>query len=479
MMDDACDYDVLIAGGGLVGASLAVALQGSGLRVAVVEPVSPRDSRQPSFDDRQTALAPTSRRFFLNLGLWESLAGGVEPIRRIHVSDRGHGGFTRLDAEEEGLPALGHVAPNRLLGAVLGPAMRQAADVFCPAEIRDTSVVLTEDGVAGDTPGAGADPSPRGAAGAGGAGSATATGTATADTHSVARHVVIETEDGTRTVSTRLLVVADGMGSRTRDALGVGLDERDYGQSAIIANLRTRRPHQGTAYERFTPEGPLALLPVANAMSLVWTLPHDEANAVATEWSDQDFLARLQDAFGWRLGRLEAVGERSVYPLRAVTAECFATDRAVILGNAAHALHPVAGQGLNLALRDVAGLAEALGAAPPRHQNDPADGDTAGWNASPAPGLEGDAARESAPAPAITDPGNPAILAAYARARQSDYRRTFVFTDGLVRVFSNEFLPLVAARNIGLTALDLFPPARRQLLKQATGAAGDVPILCQ
>ena len=473
MMDDACDYDVLIAGGGLVGASLAVALQGSGLRVAVVEPVSPRDSRQPSFDDRHTALAPTSRRFFLNLGLWESLAGGVEPIRRIHVSDRGHGGFTRLDAEEEGLPALGHVAPNRLLGAVLGPAMRQAADVFCPAEIRDTSVVLTEDGVEGDTPGAGADPSPRGAAGAGGA------GTATADTHSVARHVVIETEDGTRTVSTRLLVVADGMGSRTRDALGVGLDERDYGQSAIIANLRTRRPHQGTAYERFTPEGPLALLPVANAMSLVWTLPHDEANAVATGWSDQDFLARLQDAFGWRLGRLEAVGERSVYPLRAVTAECFATDRAVILGNAAHALHPVAGQGLNLALRDVAGLAEALGAAPPRHQNDPADGDTAGSNASPAPGLEGDAARESAPAPAITDPGNPAILAAYARARQSDYRRTFVFTDGLVRVFSNEFLPLVAARNIGLTALDLFPPARRQLLKQATGAAGDVPILCQ
>ena len=420
-----CDYDVLIAGGGLVGASLALALRDSGLRVAVVEPVAPQAESQPSFDDRQTALAPTSRRFFSHLGLWQQIEAGAEPIRRIHVSDRGHGGFTRLKAEQEGLSALGHVVPNRVLGAALTPAMQAAADVFCPARIVDTHLLL--DGA-----------------------------TASGDAAAVGRRVRIEMADGTRSLSTRLLVVADGMRSTTREALGVGLEERDYGQSAIISNLQSERPHCGTAFERFTPDGPLALLPAAGgAVSLVWALPHEQARVVATEWTDQAFLDRLQAAFGWRLGRLESVGRRHVYPLIAVTAERFATERAVILGNAAHALHPVAGQGLNLALRDVAALAETLGAVAPRARS------------------------VEVPAPAPADPGAAALLERYARARRSDYQRTFTFTDGLVRLFSNTFPPLVAARNLGLTALDLFPPARRLLLKQATGAAGAVPRLCQ
>ncbi|MEX0449285.1 2-octaprenyl-6-methoxyphenyl hydroxylase [Spiribacter sp. 221] len=433
MMVDEATFDILIAGGGLVGASLAVALRDSGLTVAVVEPVPPKADQQPSFDDRQTALAPTSRRFFQNLGLWDAIEPGVAPIRYIHVSDRGHGGFTRLNADEEGLPALGHVAPNRVLGAALRPAMAAAATLFCPAHIVDSQPVYD--------------------------------GAAAGEARLAARKVRIETEDGERTLTTRLLVVADGMRSATRDALGIETDERDYGQSAIIANLRTERSHAGVAFERFTPDGPLALLPASdNAVSLVWTLPHDEAREVAESWSDAAFLARLQDAFGWRLGRLEGVGQRHVYPLVAVTAEQFAVERAVILGNAAHALHPVAGQGLNLALRDVAALAEALGGGP----------DSA---ARPGPvARPGSAAERADPAP---DPGEPSLLEAYARSRRSDYRRTFTFTDGLVRLFSNEFLPLVAARNIGLTALDLLPPARRLLLKQATGAAGDVPALCR
>ncbi|AGM41724.1 2-polyprenyl-6-methoxyphenol 4-hydroxylase [Spiribacter salinus M19-40] len=415
------DFDVLIAGGGLVGASLALALRGSGLQVAVVEPVPAEATQQPSFDDRQTALAPTSRRFFERLGVWDAIESGATPIRQIHVSDRGHGGFTRLRAEEEGLPALGHVAPNRVLGDALQPALAEAATLFCPAEILDTHVLM--DG-------------------------------AEADVRPMGRKVRVGTEAGEITLNTRLLVVADGMHSATREALGVGTHARDYGQSAIIANLRTERPHGGVAYERFTPDGPLALLPSRDeTVSLVWTLPHDEAETAAQTWDDVTFLAELQAAFGWRLGRLESVGSRSVYPLAAVTAEAFATERAVILGNAAHALHPVAGQGLNLALRDVAALAEALGAV----SVDP---------------------RVDAPASAI-DPGDPEVLNHYAQARQSDYRRTFTFTDGLVRLFSNECLPLVAARNLGLTALDLFPPARRYLLKQATGAAGNVPTLCQ
>ena len=415
------DFDVLIAGGGLVGASLALALRGSGLAVGVVEPVPAEASQQPSFDERQTALAPTSRRFFERLGVWAVIESGATPIRQIHVSDRGHGGFTRLSAEEEGLPALGHVAPNRVLGDALRPPLTEAATFFCPAEILDTHVLM--DGAADDV-------------------------------QPIGRKVRIRSEAGESTLNTRLLVVADGMHSVTREALGVGTRTREYDQSAIIANLRTERSHGGVAYERFTPDGPLALLPSRDdAVSLVWTLPHDLAETAAQDWDDATFLAELQAAFGWRLGRLESVGARSVYPLAAVTAEAFATDRAVILGNAAHALHPVAGQGLNLALRDVAALAEALGAV----SVDPT---------------------VTAP-PSAIDPGDPEVLNGYAKARQSDYRRTLTFTDGLVRLFSNELLPLVAARNVGLTALDLFPPARRFLLKQATGAAGNVPTLCQ
>ncbi|MEX0374623.1 FAD-dependent monooxygenase [Spiribacter pallidus] len=459
------DYDIVIAGGGLVGASLAVALRGSGYRVAVVEPVPPQAESQPSFDDRQTALAPTSRRFFENLGLWEAIEAGASPIRRIHVSDRGHGGFTRLDAAEEGLPALGHVAPNRVLGAVLAPAMAEAADVFCPARITQTHPVM-------EPAEAGSDPDAARAPADDPAGHATSS---PAETQAVARQVVIETESGPQTVSTRLLVVADGMRSTTREALGVGLDERDYGQSAIIANLRTQYPHHGTAYERFTPDGPLAVLPAGeDAASLVWTLPHDEAQAAATQWSETAFLQALQSAFGWRLGRLEAVGKRQVYPLWAVTADQFCAQRAVIMGNAAHALHPVAGQGLNLALRDVAGLVEALGGGRPLGKAGETD-DACRPAETGELGPPAEADGSAGPA----DPGDPDRLAAYARSRRSDYRRTFTFTDGLVRVFSNEFLPLVAARNVGLTLLDLFPPARRALLKQATGAAGDVPELCR
>lgn len=393
------DADVIIAGGGLVGSSLALALGGTGRRVAMVEPVPPRAEAQPSFDDRQTALAPTSRRFLEALDLWEPLRDEAAPITAIHVSDRGGCGFTRLTARGEGLPALGHVVPNRALGAVLGPALAEAGHVtvHCPAE-----VAAVHPGVDQVT-------------------------------------VALAGEGAPAHLSAPLLVVADGMRSATREALGVGLRERPYGQTAVIANLRTEQPPQGRAFERFTPDGPLAVLPVADgAASLVWTLPDALAEEVAA-LTEGEFLHRLQQAFGWRLGRLEAVGERHSYPLTAVTAERFTAPRAAIIGNAAHALHPVAGQGLNLALRDVAALAELIAGA--------------------------------------EDPGAPELLARYERERRGDYRRTFAFTDGLVRLFSNRSLPLALLRNAGLTALDLLPPARRLLLQQATGRAGRLPRL--
>ncbi|PWG62968.1 2-octaprenyl-6-methoxyphenyl hydroxylase [Sediminicurvatus halobius] len=393
------DADVIIAGGGLVGASLALALGGTGRRVAVVEPLAPSAEAQPSFDDRQTALAPTSRRFLEALGLWEALQDEAGPITEIHVSDRGGFGFTRLTAAAEGLPALGHVVPNRALGAVLGPALAEAEHVslYCPAEV--AGVRRLRDRV----------------------------------------EVSLSGEGAPATMSAPLLVVADGMRSATREAIGVGLRERPYGQTAIIANLRTEYPLRGRAFERFTPDGPLAVLPLADdAASLVWTLPGEQADAVAA-LPEPEFLARLQQAFGWRLGRLQAVGERHCYPLTAVIAERFSAERAAIIGNAAHALHPVAGQGLNLALRDVAALAELIAE----------------------PG----------------DPGDAERLARFERERRGDYRRTFVFTDGLVRLFSNRWPPLALLRNVGLTALDLVPPARRFLLQQATGRAGRLPRL--
>lgn len=427
------EFDIVIVGGGLVGASLAAAIANEGygdshFSVAVIEAIEPADAkaqtRHPSFDDRQTALAPSSRRFFEGLGLWSQIEAGAAPILDIHVSDRGHGGFTRLNAEKEGLPALGHVVSNRHLGAVLSPAMERTATVFRPAEITELQPIQ-------DT-------------------HTSASQNAIQDTHTSGYRLRLSTPAGEQTLTARLLLVADGMRSKTRGCLGIGLTERHYNQSAVIANVRTSRPHRGTAYERFTPDGPLAMLPAADgAVSLVWTLPPEQAEEAATQWTPTEFLAALQTAFGWRLGRLLEVSERHVYPLIAVTADQFVTDRAVILGNAAHALHPVAGQGLNLALRDVDALAKILAESLASITETPTT-----TNKTPTP---------------TPDPYDPQRLAEYEKERRADYRRTFTFTDGLVRIFSNQFLPLVAVRNVGLTLLDLFPPARRLLLKQATG----------
>ncbi len=400
------DYDLIIAGGGLVGASLAAALRGTGSRVAVVEAVPPGAPGQPSFDERQTALAPSSRRLFEALDLWPALAAEASVIRSIHVSERGGFGFTRMNADAEGLDALGHVVPNRVLGAVLQPALANAPGVDWLAPARVESVDVPADG----------------------------------------RVCVRVSADGEeRMLTGRLLAVADGADSPIRQALGIGLRQRDYGQSAVVANVRPERRSAGRAFERFTRSGPLALLPAGSGrMALVWTMPHAEASDIAA-LDEERFLRVLQRRFGWRLGRLQAVGERSVYPLRAINAERMTAGRAVVLGNAAHTLHPVAGQGFNLALRDVAELAERVAAAVT------ADGDC----------------------------GDAELLAGYAAARQNDYRRTFAFTDLLVHAFSNRLPGLTLGRNAALLGLDLFPGARRYLMHQAMGRAGRQPRLAR
>jgi 2-octaprenyl-6-methoxyphenol hydroxylase len=393
-------YDIAIVGGGMVGASLAVALEGLGRRAALIEAVPHDSAAQPSFDDRTTALSNGSRRILETLGVWDDVAAAATPIARIHVSDQGHFGFARIAAEEQGLAALGSVVPNRVLGAALWSRLAHRSDVtlHCPAKL-----ARIETG----------DP-----------------------------HVELEvTAPGgaTSLIRAHLVVAADGIASAVRTAFGVGAETRDYQQTAVITTVLPRKFHAHTAYERFTPAGPLALLPLADGRcTLVLTLSRALAEA-AMGWSDAEFLAELQRRFGFRLGRFLKVGRRVAYPLSLTRAERTSAGRCIIVGNAAQGLHPVAGMGFNLGLRDVASLAELLG--------ERTDLD--------------------------------AVPGVYDSWRAGDRREIIAFTDGLVRLFSSPFGPVRRLRNLGLLAFDLLPPAKAALSSMSTGGAGRIPKLAR
>ena len=408
----ASDYDIVIVGGGMVGASLAVALAGLPLRVAVVEAWPPSSASQPSYDDRATALAEGSRRVFETLGCWQDLAPYAAPIRRIHVSDRGRFAFSRLQAADFGVEALGQVVENRRLGAMLWSVLAASPRIDLLAPVKVLSV----------------DPS-----------SALAT-------------VEIEPagpDDAggqPRELRARLVVAADGARSRTREMLGMAAQVQDYGQCAVIANVTASEPGGGDeAYERFTDTGPLAMLPMSQGRySLVWTVdPSRAADLVAAE--DERFLAELQDAFGYRLGRLERTGERQSYPLQLTRALDQSLDRLLLVGNAAHGLHPVAGQGFNLGLRDVAVLADVLATACAEDQ----------------------------------DPGDAAVIDAYLEWRRDDHQRVIGMTDSLVRLFTNPLGPVKAARALGLLGLDLFAPAKEEFARRSMGLHGRLPRLAR
>jgi 2-octaprenyl-6-methoxyphenol hydroxylase len=399
------EYDMLIVGGGLVGASLVRALQGRGLRIAVVESVQFETRTEAGYDDRAIALAQGTQRIFSSLGLWPALAGEATPIHRIHVSDRGHCGFTRIDREEEGLPALGYVVPARVLGQVLGDCARGNAsvDVYCPATLADLFL--------------GAE---------------------------VARARLVQ-EGVSRTLEARLVVAADGAGSAVRDRLGIPVTERDYGQTAVIANVTAQLSHRNVAFERFTDTGPLAVLPMSEGRcAVVWTVDSRQSDEVMS-LSDSEFLGRLQERFGYRLGRLERVGRRHAYALRLVKARESVRHRLALVGNAAHTLHPIAGQGFNLGVRDVAVLAEVLV----------------------------DALAEG------RDPGDLGVLNRYGDWRRTDHQRVTVFTDVLARLFRLPLPALGVARAAGMLALDLLPPAKRLLTRLTMGRSGRLPRLAR
>ena len=395
-------FDVAIVGGGMVGASLAVALEGLDVRVALIEAVPHDSAQQPSFDERTTALSNGSRRILQSLEVWRAVAAAAAPIRKIHVSDRGHFGFARIEAAEQGLEALGHVVPNRLLGAALWSRLAGRSDVrvYCPARI--SRIEPGED---------------------------------------VVRLMVSEVEGGESPIQARLVVAADGVGSIVRSAFGVAVEVRDYGQTAVISTVLPRKFHEHVAYERFTADGPLAILPLADGRcTLVMTSSHQSAEA-AMGWSDEVFLAELQRRFGFRLGRFLKVGRRVAYPLALTRARRTSAGRCIIVGNAAQALHPIAGMGFNLGLRDVASLAELIA----EHR--------------------------------ALDPAK--LASAYDEWRAGDRREIIAFTDGLVRLFSHRFAPLRQLRDLGLLAFDLLPPAKAALASLSTGAAGHIPKLAR
>jgi 2-octaprenyl-6-methoxyphenol hydroxylase len=397
-------YDIVIVGGGLVGASfasaLAAQLRGTGSSILVIE-AAPTLQVSASFDVRSTALSHGSQRLYEQLGLWPAIASHATPIRRIHVSDRGRFGVVRLDSAQMQVDALGHVAENQPLGQVLTRALEEDPDIdlLSPASVSALTPLprgmrLQGQGVAGALP-------------------------------------AIETD---------LVVLADGGRSSLLDQLGIGCSQTPYGQHALIANVAFTEPHRHVAYERFTDTGPLAVLPLADddearaRGALIWTLPDAEAQAVA-ELPEREFLSRLQERFGYRLGRFDKVGARAMYPLTLSVAREQVRPSLVLLGNVAHTLHPVAGQGLNLALRDAQSLAQQI-------------------------------ARARAQGIA---PGAMSVLQAYVAQQHNDQQLTIGFSDYMTRLFSSAHPALVWARKAGLFSIDLLPPVKKQFARRAMG----------
>jgi 2-octaprenyl-6-methoxyphenol hydroxylase len=399
-------FDVAIVGGGMVGATLGVALAPLNLRVAIIEAIPHNAAAQPSFDERTTALSNGSRRILETLGVWPALSTLATPIAKIHVSEQGRFGFARIDAAEQGLSAMGYVVANRDLGNALWSRLSKSAglEVYCPAEVSQVTA------------------------------------------HEQSVTVEMVQKGAKSTIDAKLIVAADGAQSAVRGAFGVDAEVRDYEQTAIITTVLPQRFHDNVAYERFTQSGPLALLPLdGGRCTLVLTQPKDAAQSVMA-WSDQEFLAELQRRFGFRLGRFLKVGRRVPYPLFLTRATRTSSGRCVIIGNAAQGLHPVAGMGFNLGLRDVASLAELI--AERVGQQD-------------------------------ADPGSLQLLAQYDAWRTADRGSVIAFTDGLIKLFSNPLRSVRRLRSLGLLAFDLLPPAKAALSRLSTGGSGRVPKLAR
>jgi len=409
---EAAVHDVLIIGGGLVGASLAIALDRLGLDVGLVEAAPPGAlpaAAPPSvFDERNLSFAEATVNALTALGVMQKLRAPAGAIARIHVSRSGDFGRTVLEAANYGRSEFGRVVIARDFGEALEARLSELSHLRRYRPMRFLGLSDTSDRM---------------------------------------RNVRVANADGEQTLRTRLLVAADGTRSGVREALGIGSDEHDYAQTLFVTRLRCERAPDGTAYERFCEHGPTALLPRGDRhFGLVHGVARDEAEAVAA-LDEAGFLARVQQAFGWRVGRFLSCGTRSAYPVTRVLARVLTAPRAVLVGNAAQTIHPIGAQGFNLGLRDALTLAELIEAARREDAN--------------------------------FDCGDAALLAQYAQRRREDRERTVAFSDGLARVTGNASDLLRPLRSLGLFAADRLPSAQAFLVGAAMGYRGDVPALCR
>jgi 2-polyprenylphenol 6-hydroxylase len=397
-------FNITIIGGGMVGMSLALLLsrQNSEWKIALLDAQELPDDEmdilfQPSFDSRSTAIAHGSMEIFQSLGVWDRLNQQATAIKKIHISDAGHlmGGL--INAEDYSVDAVGYVIPNQWIGRVLTSALTAQKNISLFSSVTVEKVLPKISGAELEL---------------------------TENLHQINK------------ITTDLVVMADGGKSPLAQQLGIDFSVQSYQQTAIIANVSFTESHQHVAYERFTELGPIALLPLGKSASaqeaaLVLTLPKEQANELLNS-SDDIFLAHLQKRFGQRLGKFNRVGARKAFPLQLITAKEQIRSHLVLIGNAAHFLHPVAGQGFNLSLRDCVRLTQHL-------------------------------------AKSRKALGDLPTLQAYLQDQQRDQNTTILFSDQLVKLFSSSRLPVIALRHLGFIGLESIPAAKKLLVAQTMG----------
>ena len=400
-------YDVVIAGGGMIGIAMALSLSSFDLKIAVVEKIKRTNREQPSFDDRSTALSRSSQNMFEAMGIWEKIKEASTPINKIHVSEKGQFGFSHICSKEQQVEALGYVVINRVLGEVMLSELENKENIkmFCPYEIDSFSEQQTD------------------------------------------CNISLKPNDKKKSkieLTSQLLIAASGADSGLHKLLGINSNVVNYHQDAIIGNVMTAIPIENRAFERFYSEGSIAFLPLANNRSaFIWILPNHKSE-IMMNVSNNEFLEMLQKEFGLRLGKMSDLGNRVKYSLYLTRALRLHTKRSVLVGNAANGLHPIAAQGFNLGLRDVATLSDCI-------------------------------YEEIINEEFETNIGK--ILNKYSAWRNPDHKKLTYFTDGLVRLFDSKSRSMSILRRAGMVGFDLIPGFRKLFVKHTMGLAGKLPRL--